>query len=219
MYCTITLIRVTWLLLGTACPPPPPSPPPLSPPLPHSPSYVMPIVNDLDTLNLRADLDFFSVYNSIYVDEAVNDDPYFGVKLSSKFHSIESLSSLCSNQKSAVYLSLNVQSLLSKHEQLSTEISELELNNVTIDAIALQETWVVKYTDLVPLNGFNPLIFKRRRDMRGGGVGFYIRNGLTAEIVENLSPFENKIIEALTSNGKSSIVEERLYSFFFALKK
>ncbi|MFO0002259.1 MAG: endonuclease/exonuclease/phosphatase family protein, partial [bacterium] len=96
------------------------------------------------------------------------------------------------------YLSLNVQSLLSKHEQLSIEISELELNNVTIDAIALQETWDVKYTDLVPINGFNPLIFKRRRDMRGGGVGFYIRNGLTAEIVENLSPFENKIIEALT---------------------
>jgi exonuclease III len=34
--------------------------------------------------------------------------------------------------------------------------------------------------------------------MRGGGVGFYIRNGLTVEIIENLSPFENKIIEALT---------------------
>jgi hypothetical protein len=34
--------------------------------------------------------------------------------------------------------------------------------------------------------------------MRGGGVGFYILNGLTAEVIENLSPFENKIIEALT---------------------
>jgi exonuclease III len=34
--------------------------------------------------------------------------------------------------------------------------------------------------------------------MRGGGVGFYIRNGLTVEVIENLSPFENKIIEALT---------------------
>jgi hypothetical protein len=34
--------------------------------------------------------------------------------------------------------------------------------------------------------------------MRGGGVGFYIRNGISAEIIENLSPFENKIIEALT---------------------
>jgi hypothetical protein len=33
--------------------------------------------------------------------------------------------------------------------------------------------------------------------MRGGGVGFYVK-GLRAEILENLSPFENKIIEALT---------------------
>jgi hypothetical protein len=158
----------------------------------------MPVINDLDAINSRADLDFFTVYNNLYVDEVVNDDPYFGVKLSSKYHSIESLSSLCNNQKSAVYLSLNVQSLLSKHEQLSIEISELELKNVTIDAIAVQETYDVKYTDLVPLNGFNPLVCKRRRDMRGGGVGFYIRNGLTVEIIENLSPFENKIIEALT---------------------
>jgi hypothetical protein len=154
--------------------------------------------HELETINRRADLDFFTAYNRLYVDEEVHDDPYFGVKLSSNFNNIESLAALCAKQKSAVYLSLNVQSLLSKHEQLSLEIAELECKNVTIDAIALQETWDVKYTDLVPLKGFNPLIFKRRRDMRGGGVGFYIRNGISAEIIENLSPFENKIIEALT---------------------
>jgi hypothetical protein len=34
--------------------------------------------------------------------------------------------------------------------------------------------------------------------MRGGGVGFYVRNGIQAEIIEGLSPFENKIIESLT---------------------
>jgi hypothetical protein len=34
--------------------------------------------------------------------------------------------------------------------------------------------------------------------MRGGGVGFYIREGLNANIVENLSPFENKIFESIT---------------------
>ncbi len=30
------------------------------------------------------------------------------------------------------------------------------------------------------------------------GVGFYVRNGIQAEVIEDLSPFENKIIEALT---------------------
>ena len=34
--------------------------------------------------------------------------------------------------------------------------------------------------------------------MRGGGVGFYVKNGIQIEIIEELSPFENKIIEALT---------------------
>ncbi len=49
----------------------------------------MPVINDLDAINSRADLDFFTVNNNLYVDEVVNDDPYFGVKLSSKYHSIE----------------------------------------------------------------------------------------------------------------------------------
>jgi hypothetical protein len=34
--------------------------------------------------------------------------------------------------------------------------------------------------------------------MRGGGVGFYIRDHLNARIIDELSPFENKIIEALS---------------------
>jgi hypothetical protein len=29
--------------------------------------------------------------------------------------------------------------------------------------------------ELVSLQGYNPLILKRRRDMRGGGVGFYVK--------------------------------------------
>jgi hypothetical protein len=34
--------------------------------------------------------------------------------------------------------------------------------------------------------------------MRGGGVGFFVKNCLNVEILETFSPFENKIIEALT---------------------
>ena len=34
--------------------------------------------------------------------------------------------------------------------------------------------------------------------MRGGGVGFYVRNGLNFSIMENLSPFETKIFESIT---------------------
>ncbi len=34
--------------------------------------------------------------------------------------------------------------------------------------------------------------------MRGGGVGFYIKDHLNAQVIDELSLFENKIIEALT---------------------
>jgi exonuclease III len=105
---------------------------------------------------------------------------------------------LCNNRKSSVFLSINIQSLLSKHEQLVLEIAELEQKNIVVDVIAMQEIWDIRYPELVVLNGFNPVIFKRRRGMRGGGVGFYVRNGIHAEVIEELSPFENKIIEALT---------------------
>jgi hypothetical protein len=87
---------------------------------------------------------------------------------------------------------------MSKHENLTIELAELEKNNICVDVIAIQETWDIKYPDLVSINGFCPVIFKRRRGMRGGGVGFYVRNGIQSEIIEGLSPFENKIIESLT---------------------
>jgi hypothetical protein len=178
-------------------PPPHPAPPPPSPLSPAPPPSMQ---NNMDivTLNLMADLDFFSLYNQLYRDLDINDDPYYGLNIPSGFHDPVTLYNMCSNYKSSVFLSINIQSLLSKHEQLVLEIAELEQKNIVVDVIALQETWDIKYPELVVLDGFNPVIFKRRRGMRGGGVGFYIKKGIHAEIVEEMSPFENKIIEALT---------------------
>jgi hypothetical protein len=67
-----------------------------------------------------------------------------------------------------------------------------------VDAIAVQEIWEVRYPDLVNIPGFKPLIFKQRLGMRGGGVGFFIRENLNAKVIEELSPFENKIFESIT---------------------
>jgi hypothetical protein len=35
--------------------------------------------------------------------------------------------------------------------------------------------------------------------MRGGGVGFYVREGLTFKLLDTLSPFEPKIMESIQS--------------------
>jgi exonuclease III len=81
---------------------------------------------------------------------------------------------------------------------LPSKLPNWNKKNISIDVIALQEIWDVRFPELVSLNGYNPIILKKRRGMRGGGVVFYVKKGLNAEIIENLSPFENKIIETLT---------------------
>jgi exonuclease III len=97
-----------------------------------------------------------------------------------------------------VYISINIQSLQSKYEQFLQEINELEQKGIEIEVIALQEIWDMKYPELFPLPGYKPLICKTRVGMRGGGVGFYIKNHINYQLLNELSPFENKIIEALT---------------------
>jgi exonuclease III len=97
-----------------------------------------------------------------------------------------------------LFLSINIQSLNSKYEELRNQIVELSSKNIFVDVIAIQETWEICLPDALALPGFQPILYKTRTHMRGGGVGFYVRNGLNAKILENLSPFEQKIFEALT---------------------
>jgi len=153
---------------------------------------------NLNTLNSRQDLDFMNAFNRDHVDEDQNDSPYFGVNVNSRYFDLPSMDSLLKISNSPIFLSLNVQSLQSKYEDLKTAVLELINKKIQIDAIALQETWDVKYPELLPITGFKPVIIKKRRGMRGGGVGFYVRNNIDVKVIENLSPFENKILESLT---------------------
>ena len=151
--------------------------------------------DSLTVINNREDLCFWQGYNRIYRDTDLNDDPYFGVQISCNYHNLTSLSETVNEP---IFLSVNIQSLLSKHERLVQLLLELNSANIIVDAIAVQEIWDVRYPELVDIPGFKQLLYKKRADMRGGGVGFYIREGLNANIVENLSPFENKIFESIT---------------------
>jgi hypothetical protein len=131
----------------------------------------MDTAQNLTVLNSREDLNFLSGYNRIYRDSEFNDDPYFGVNVSCEYYNVSTLSQFANGP---LFLSINIQSLMSKHEQLVEYIHELESANLSVDVIAVQEIWDVRYPELVNLPGFKPLIFKKRRDMRGGGEGFFI---------------------------------------------
>jgi len=153
--------------------------------------------NDLQTLNGRIDLDFIHSFNNLLLDEQ-EDNPFVNVEINGKFHDFESFIADPIIISSPVFISINVQSLNSKHTNLNDLVCELINRGVNIEVIALQEIWSISNPESLDITGFHPLIFKQRVGMRGGGVGFYIKNNISWQIVEECSPFQNKIIESLT---------------------
>jgi hypothetical protein len=143
-------------------------------------------------------LDFLHQYGVKYPELEPETDPYANREIDCMYYSMSTLSEMKNASISPIYLSVNIQSLNSKFEQLKYQITELLESNVMIDVIAIQETWEIRYPDTLCIPGFQELIYKNRLGMRGGGVGFYVRNGLNFSIIDELSPFENKIFESLT---------------------
>ena len=130
--------------------------------------------NDLHTLNENNDLDFLFKFNNLLNDEN-EDSPYANVQIDSKFHDLDSFIINPSIVTAPVFLSINVQSLNSKHANLNEFILELLSKGINIEIIALQEIWNIDNLQSLSIEGFHPLIFKQRVGMRGGGVGFYIK--------------------------------------------
>jgi hypothetical protein len=86
----------------------------------------------LEALNINEQLDFFTGYNRVYQDNAVYDNPYYAMQISS-IYDIESLSGAEFVKSKPIYLSINIQSLQSKFEQLCIELNEFAAKNITID--------------------------------------------------------------------------------------
>ena len=54
----------------------------------------------------------------------------------------------------------------------------------------------------IHIPGYQQLIYRNRTNGRGGGVGYYIKDGLNVKIVDRLSPFQDKIFESLTLDNQ-----------------
>jgi hypothetical protein len=113
---------------------------------------------NLDLINRREDLCFTEGYNRIYRDTDLNDDPYFGINIMCNYHDLPTLSR---DVKESIFLSINIQSLYSKHDKLVHLLSDFSAANILIDAIAVQEIWDIRYPELVNIPGFKPLIYKK----------------------------------------------------------
>jgi hypothetical protein len=132
-------------------------------------------------------------------------NPYTSVNIDASFYDSNTLVEKFASYSHPIFLSLNVQSLMSKHEKLNNFILNLVSKNVPIYVIAVQEIWAIHVCELVDIPGFN-FTYKARQDGRGGGVGFYVKQDIQfreinlCQFIE--SQFENLIIEVTIDKKK-----------------
>ena len=156
----------------------------------------------LDTLNNRPDLECKEFLNQFIIDEENEFNIFNNIQLNSNYFNINTFAAKYRSENKPLILSLNIQSLQSKFNELVAFISCLSSKQIYIDVIALQEIWAVPYPDSVSIPGYQNLVTNCRQNHRGGGVGFYIRDNIEFEVLKNLSHFREKIFESLTIKAK-----------------
>jgi hypothetical protein len=149
-------------------------------------------------MNNNAELDFKSI-----IQRQPNFDPdsnvYDSVNINSKFYDVDLFIDKYKHARCPVFLNVNIQSLNAKHSKLKELIERFNQNKITIDVLTLQEIWYIKHPTLLELPGYQSIVYKNRSSGKGGGIGFYVRNGLSFKIIE--PPFRhyiNQIFESLT---------------------
>ena len=101
---------------------------------------------------------------------------------------------VASNAKSIIMLGLNIQSLRCHRDEI---LVELDSFNSKPSVIALTETWLTENdnTSTLNLDGYQPIESKiRTTGQLRGGVGFYVKEGLTYKPIEYETGIECAII-------------------------
>ena len=152
----------------------------------------------LTLLNSNAKLNLLHSLRNLNLEDDDENSLYNDITIDSNFHDTDSFIAKFRNQTKPLFLKINIQSLNSKFEKLKNFILTLTNANINIDVIALQEIWLVKYPHLLILPGFQPLTYINRNRGRGGGDGFYIKNGINVKLEKDLTYNIDKIFEAIT---------------------
>ena len=101
----------------------------------------------------------------------------------------------CNIEKHAndlLIMSFNIQSINSKFDEVSTLIQTLTKKNISPDIICLQELWQFPPNANFAIPGYHKLVYKlRSENVKGGGVGLFIKNNLGYSINKANSIFVN----------------------------
>ena len=133
----------------------------------------------------------------LFNDPENQDSPYLASKFSTQFMDTLTFSSNFSNSLDISFLTLNIQSLPSKYNELCELINSLSSNHCSPIAICLQEIWNVTDAHQFPIPGYQPFIFTARPSGQGGGVGIYLKNGTPYKILKDKSVFIAKLYESI----------------------
>lgn len=140
-------------------------------------------------LNDDNDSDSTNFYNN------ENISPYSNTTFKCTYSSVEDIAK---KGNSFSILTINIQSLNAKFEDLKDLILQLSEKKSLPEVIALTELWRFPDAAEFKINGYKPLIYKLRRgNAQGGGVGFYVKNNIQCTTDQKNSIFVDRIFESL----------------------
>jgi hypothetical protein len=134
-----------------------------------------------------------------FFDTNDNDSPYKPSNFKCTYLDTLETCSYLKNDNRISVMSLNIQCLSSKFNELKDSLDLFESSNCLPDIILLQEIWNVHDASLFTLNQYHPLIFKCRSNSKGGGVGIYVKSVYKFDINPS-SVFWDRIFESIIIN-------------------
>ena len=131
-------------------------------------------------------------------DFVCNDSPYSSADFSCVYLSENQLSETISNHCNPSVMSINIQSLSAKFNDLKSLVSSLLISNCAPDVICLQEIWRIPGSEFFNLDGYHSLEFSiRQSNAQGGGVGIFVKKELNFSVNKKLSVFHERILESI----------------------
>jgi len=156
----------------------------------------------LDSIISNPVFDFLTQYSSAIPVEEHDDhanviSPYSNIDMCCKYFDETDFVNEFKLKNEQLFLSLNVQSLPAKFNELEELITFLKNNRCEPDFICLQETWRIIDQSQFNIEGYNLEIKSRSSNVQGGGVGIYVKKGIRYNILKESSIFIDKVLESL----------------------
>lgn len=156
------------------------------------------MIDKIDYYQNNPNFDFKSKLNSDNDNELLDMmDPYGGINMVCQYTNLTDIKANFQSIKGLKLLSWNIYSLNSRYNQLLEFIELLNADKCYLDIIAMQEIWKVYDSECFPITNYN-FVWTSRPNRTGGGVGFYIHKDIKFKKINELSLYEDGVIEALT---------------------